>query len=502
MSFHCRMARTRRSNRPRRKVNPLIAVLITGGTLLLILVVVLVVAKSMIESWLRGDEFREWLVNRTSSALSSRVELAPLSWRGREVYAESFLAEGHEEAAFARLEFDGLRARLGGIKDRAVQVPEIRVNRFDLEFSDDRVERETREPAVGSGAVRVDEPTGSGSGVPEWLRRYLPDRAEIGLVSLASARVEVKGADGVTSFLLRDIAAEIRPDFRTGIWEIEGRDGVMEVPDQPEIETRELAMRWKSEELFIDRCSFAIYEDGHVSGAGEISFAGEGLFDLDLEVSGIDLDDLVEGKWRERLSGTIEGPVGIHGSPGELIYEGMMNVEGAVIESVPVLSLIAEYTRNDRFKRLILSEARTRFRRDGENLELTDLVLQSDGLVRVTGAMTLSGDAIDGAFEVGVTPGTLRWIPGAERKIFLEEREGFLWAPMRLTGTVSEPREDLSPRLVAAAGEAILEELPEGLLDEARKFLGGEGEENDPSDDLIERGKPLLDLLTPFLKQP
>ncbi|MEM9015970.1 MAG: hypothetical protein AAGC68_03070, partial [Verrucomicrobiota bacterium] len=133
-----------------------------------------------------------------------------------------------------------------------------------------------------------------------------------------------------------------------------------------------------------------------------------------------------------------------------------MNVNEAVIESVPVLQLIAEYTRNDQFKHLALSEARTDFRREGDRLELTDLVLQSDGLVRVTGSMTMEGELMNGVFEVGVTPGTLRWIPGAERKVFLDERDGFLWAPMTVTGTIAEPKEDLSGRLIAAAGEAIL----------------------------------------------
>ena len=98
-----------------------------------------------------------------------------------------------------------------------------------------------------------------------------------------------------------------------------------------------------------------------------------------------------------------------------------------------------------------------------------------------------------------MTPGTLSWIPGAENLVFEKKRDGFLWAPMTLQGTLSEPREDLSGRLIAAAGKAILRDLPDGLLNEAQKFLDPSGESADPNS-IINQGKDLLDTLSPFLR--
>src|SRR5690606_17494858 len=108
-------------------------------------------------------------------------------------------------------------------------------------------------------------------------------------------------------------------------------------------------------------------------------------------------------------------------------------------------------------------------------LELRNLVLQSDGLVRVEGRIDLVGDQLEGDLAVGVVPGTMRWIPGAERLVFTEERNGFLWAPLKLAGTTTSPREDLSARLIAAAGETVVGELPEGLIDAAKQLLGPSG---------------------------
>ena len=487
------MPRKRKSSSTgKSRINPLKIVIAVCALLLVLLVVGLLIVKSSIQGWLKGEEFREWLTRKASVVLKSEIDLAELKWQGSEVYADHFRATGYEDAAFSALHLDGVRAKAGGVSGGAFQVPEVSVNRFDLRFSDNRKRRSRTTETVGDSS-------GGGPDVPDWLAKYLPTQAEVGEITLSSARVEVKNPGGSIPFLLNGTRARVVPDFRTSVWEIAGQGGKLVIPNQPEIRLKDLKMRWRESELFIDQCGLGMYGNGHVDGSGEISFAGEGNFDLELNLSAIEIDDLVTGEWKERLNGTIEGLVRITGSPGAFVYEGEMQVADAVIESVPVLTVIAEYTRNEQFKHLVLSEARTDFRREGERLELTDLVLQSDGLVRVEGNLTMVGEAMNGSFRVGVTPGTLRWIPGAERKVFVEEDAGFLWTPMTLTGTLNEPKEDLSGRLIAAAGEAILKELPEGLLKEAQKFLGPDSEGASPGG-IIEQGKPILDLLTPFLK--
>ena len=54
-----------------------------------------------------------------------------------------------------------------------------------------------------------------------------------------------------------------------------------------------------------------------------------------------------------------------------------------------------------------------------------------------------------------------RAVPGAESKVFLRGEKGLLWAPLRITGTMDHPKEDLSARMVAAAGERMFELVPE-----------------------------------------
>mgnify|MGYP003632970106 CR=1 FL=1 len=475
-----------------RGVNPLVVVLVAGGVLLIVMVIGLLVIKSTIGAWLKGDEFRQFLVQKAGVVMGSEIELADMTWQGSEAYAERFRARGYNGASFSEIGLDGIRAQSGGISDGAFRVPEVTVNRFQLLFSDRRIKRPPGEDAVVTQEFEGPE-------IPEWLSRFVPNRIEVDEVAISSATVSVENDDGTTSFELSGVKAKIRPDFQAKMWEIGGQGGKLQVADQPVVKLKDLAMRWQETDIFIDRCALGIYEAGHIDGTGEISFSGEGNFDLDLQISSIDVDELIEGEWRDRLSGIVEGPVRISGPPEALIYEGTLNVIDAVVEEIPVLTVISKYTRNEQFKYLVLSKAQTEFKSNGELIELRDLVLQADGLVRVEGDVDIQGEAIAGALQVGVTAGTLRWIPGAERQVFVESRDGFLWAPLNLTGTISEPKEDLSGRLIAAAGEAILKELPEGLLNEAQKFLNPRDGASD-SDDLQERGKSVIDILSPFLK--
>ena len=161
---------------------------------------------------------------------------------------------------------------------------------------------------------------------------------------------------------------------------------------------------------------------------------------------------------------------------------------------MPALKKVADYTQMKQFNRLVLSQATADVKRSNELIEIRNIILSADGLVRIEGSVDIRGESLQGALQVGVTPGTMRWIPGAERLVFTEDRDGFLWTPMTLGGTVQEPTEDLSARLISAAGEAVLGGLPSGAVEGVKKILGS-GED---SEELIKQGKKLLDMFGPL----
>ncbi|MEN8866782.1 MAG: hypothetical protein ABF381_14470, partial [Akkermansiaceae bacterium] len=151
---------------------------------------------------------------------------------------------------------------------------------------------------------------------------------------------------------------------------------------------------------------------------------------------------------------------------------GHLKIKEGILTALPLLDKIAAYANTSRFRRLVLNEISLDFKRVGEKLELTNIILWSEGLVRLEGEMEIEGnDILKGDFRVGVSPGTLAHIPGAETKVFQRGDLGFLWTSLKVSGTLDSPQEDLSDRLIAAAKDRMFELLP-GVGEYALKFTG------------------------------
>ena len=157
---------------------------------------------------------------------------------------------------------------------------------------------------------------------------------------------------------------------------------------------------------------------------------------------------------------------------------GTLGLASGRLEALPFLDRIAVFTHTDQFRQFPLQKATGDFSWENGKLTGRHLILESEGLIRMEGNFELNERILDGQFQVGVTPNSLRWLPGSQSKVFTTDRDGYLWAPMRVTGPIDQLKEDLSPRLAAAAGTEVIE--------------GIKG--------TVEKGaKELLDLLTPLV---
>ena len=78
---------------------------------------------------------------------------------------------------------------------------------------------------------------------------------------------------------------------------------------------------------------------------------------------------------------------------------------------------------------------------------------------------------LEGLFQVGVTPTSLRWLPGSQARVFTVERDGYVWTSVRVTGLLDDLKEDLSQRLIAAAGTELYEGIKGTVEKGARDLL-------------------------------
>ena len=506
--------------------NPLAAVLIMGCLLLVALVVVLFGGKIALEKWVQSDDFEDLVRKKAAKELHADVEIEDREWKGMQANIGKLTAKGYEEAAFSSIELNAIRASLKSMANKTVQISDINITRADIEFSNDRLKRTVKANAVSEEAVVTADATPK---IPGFLSKFAPEKVALGDVVIGSVSLNVKDDAGESLVMIKDSKAQITPNLENKSAEFRIKDGDIVIAKAPEMTLRDAKMRWQDQSLFINNGSIGIYGEGHIAGSGEVAFKDSAQFDLDLNLSSIDVKKVVPEDWQKRISGTVRGPVKVKGPAADLIQEGTLHLDDGVLEGVEVLDKIAKFTKSDKFNRIVLNQAQSDFTMQGGLLELRNIEIQSDGLLRIEGKLDKDGKDIAGSLRLGVTPGTIRLIPGAKDRVFTDSHDGFLWTTVNIGGTTDKISEDLTSRLISAATGGLVDALPSGLLDTIKGAigLGGENKEQeaDPAKpdaprggiggliegvikdrvednpETIEKGKKILELFGPLLRK-
>lgn len=442
------------------------------GKVLLVLVAVLVLAlagfavgvSSWLKRYLKSDELLAQVAWVLADRLETESRIAPLQWTGyRSVYTDSVELLGAKGAWFERIATEGLRmdVSLDGFWGGTVQMKKLLLDRLDLRIT------AARPGASANSGNEHHDPVGEGIFSAIAPKKFSWDKAEILNFSLYQEKKDaVLSIDG--SHL------KVRPRDSGGL-EMRGRGGRLRLPSGEEFEIRSVSLSVSGAGVYLNDYSIESEKFGALAGSGEILFRGGGM-SFDHRVVDMDVEKVLHATFADSIKGRLKGELSSQVSPGGgVVHEGSLQMVAGVLERMAVLDEIARHTRTDRFRRLALDSVSASFRQDRDRLEVEDIVIRSEGLIRIEGDLDVIGDALAGSFRVGVAPSTLRWIPGAERKIFTEEKDGLVWTGMQVGGTRQAPEEDLSARLRSAAIVATLEEVPGKAIGFAAETTGKVG---------------------------
>lgn len=407
---------------------------------------------SWLKSYLHSEEFRVFISDTVGDAIGSEAEFELFEWQGMDARTAGFKSENGK--VIRKIKADGVRARLGlgGVRRGVWEISDVRVNQLDL------VMDTTASADVPSADVEEDKPEATAAPEePGFLAGLLPDRAELNSVQITSANILLKTAGG--GLHAQDVATRIDSVQDGGAYDVQLSGGVIDTNwfGSP-LELVSAKGKWRDGRIFLTKSEANVYKRGRLNLNGELEGDDFGFYGT---LTDVRAEELVAEDWQKRIMGDVAAKFKVQSGKEHTIIRGKVQMKRGVLTALPVLDRIAAYANTRRFRRLILSEATFKFWKEGERLELTEIVLASEGLVRVVGNMTIRQGKLDGQFKVGIVPGTLAHIPGAETKVFLRGDKGLLWAPLRITGTVDNPKEDLSDRMIAAAGERMFELVPE-----------------------------------------
>ena len=137
---------------------------------------------------------------------------------------------------------------------------------------------------------------------------------------------------------------------------------------------------------------------------------------------------------------------------------GRFRLTDGFAQNLELLDRVAFFTGAPQFRRIPLQEISGGFEWTKEAVQITNLVAESKGLMRLEGNCTVTdGGTMDGAFRVGVTPQTLQWLPGSRERVFTVAQGGYVWTDVKINGSLQDMREDLSSRLAAAMEDETID---------------------------------------------
>jgi hypothetical protein len=432
----------------------------------------------LLRRYLHSDAFRMFLSAEAGKAAGVTGEFAPFNWKGLAVDTESFEARG--AGPVTGLRADGLHTEigLGGLRRGVWEILGSNVRRLEVSMDTVKQPEETPPPRTGPGAAPKAKPAG-----------WFPKQAELQGIDVRELVVKAVLAEGRVTASGMSVHAE--PAGAKGAYRAEIEGGAVRLPFAmiPELRLDRARLRYQDGRIFLTEATVAAWDRARVAGTGEWDMNSKQFF-IEGDVTGAKCENVLNADWAKRLTGDVTSTFALNNRPGFPQASGKLTIQNGVLTALPMLDALAAYADTRRFRVLTLNEAHTDWNWKSGELVLTNLVLASEGLVRIEGGMTLRGREMDGVFRLGLAPGTLATIPGAETDVFAPGERGLMWTTLRITGTLDDPKEDLTNRLIAAAGLRMFEQLPESgeqALKFTRSLLG------EPSTKTIEKGGKIIE---------
>jgi AsmA-like C-terminal region len=415
------------------------------GSLVALAVVALLIGQVLLNRYLRSPAFREKLEAKSGQGFRAQVGIAPIRFEGAQFFCDNLEALGIEDAAFSQAKIEDVRGSVAlpsiiavVFGDRTPRVEAIEVQRLALDFYRERL--------------------------PISLPPREKSATNIGAITVRDTRIGWPGG-GIAGATARITPAE-------GGWRIEGGGGKLSHLGLPSLDLTSARLVWKDPILYIQ--DVKLRHDG-----GEASITGEFIprekADLHVTFNNVNVAPLLPQWWLSRLHGRLTGEARVQLSLREMaatgqvrpIVTGKVRMENGVVEALPVLNQIADYLKTEQFRRLQLNLASADAHYDGDALHVTNLILEARQLLALRGSADYAAGRLDSTFDLGVTPGPLRWLPATVEQIFATPGSGYAWTKVRVTGPWGDLKDDLSPRLTRAIGAAVIEKIPAKAVESA-----------------------------------
>jgi len=190
--------------------------------------------------------------------------------------------------------------------------------------------------------------------------------------------------------------------------------------------------------------------DESIRAQGHAGLGQDKSIDVKANFNSVPIRQWLPAEWKGRLKGSAFGDIHWTGKDPKLESssgEGSLRIHSGRVDDVPLLNKLAELAQKKSFERLDLNECSLSFAWSYPEIEIKDITIEEKGKFRIEGEISIKRPVLRGTIRLGLTREYLDWLPNPE-EIFRQRSSGYLWTDVHLSGTIAEPRQDLSQRII------------------------------------------------------
>jgi len=404
---------------------------------------------SYVRSYIGGDAFREKLAISVGDFLKGDAEFEQIKWSGWTATTDRFSLK-NGQGAIGVLEGKDLKAELdigaawGGL---------WKVDRLYIKHAD-----------YTEDLSAADQPyEKKGKPLTGLLKTLLPDKTEVREIEVGSLNAVWKSNGGDYSLRGAHAVAELERAPSTYGVELKSGDVTLPLELLPTAKLHSGKFVVDDEGIKLERSIFQVFRRAVLNLSGNYNFE-DAQYAFEGDISDLEMREVIPEDWSQKLSGDLQSSFKLtpyFPNRNKVVAKGQLELTNGQIVALPILDTLAAYTNTAEFRSLDLTRCDCSYVYKPDEIKLRNIHLHSGGLVRLEGSLDIQGRNLDGKFNLGLRKGVLSHIPGAETKVFKDGKDGMLWTPLRITGTMDDPKEDLTNRLIQAAGERLFEMVPE-----------------------------------------
>ena len=465
---------------PQKKSRPLFLRIILWS--LGVLVVVLIAGGIYVRSWLNGylesDAFRKLIGDATSKQLKARCEYAPFHFSLMRISTDSFKAQGTAQAAFSTLELDKFHTLLnpGALWDRRLEIDEVSIDRLLVSLG------HTGAPSVPESELGLDKPVSAkeekAQPTNSAAARYAP-KLDLRKVVVKDTNL-LWGENTAQAGAVKNTKVTVTPE--DAAWNVLLAGGMISQKGGPDLKLDHIKLHYLAPLVTINDGLLVFPPGGNIALGGEVNL--EKKIAVTVKINGIPVTPFLPPSSQSQFHGKVfadvkvNGPMPVTTSPE---VSGFAHFEDASVKGYSGLSFLTKIFRMPSLDVIPLHRVSADFVYAGEKITVTNLDVESHGLVAAQGGFVIRGSNINGTFQVGVPHKLIMWLPMLESQVFKASHGGYMWTTVHVSGPLKSPKEDLTPRVEMAIATGAVD-LVTGAIknvpkvpDAAKKMIGGDG---------------------------